>query len=163
MMPATSEIEKVRFHTLNAKTGNRVVSQYVDAVTGKPVREEDEAQGYARGEKDYDFLEEDELNCVALESTRTIDIQMFVPAESIGWIWYDQRSRSVKVAQDHFIEGKGPHAPDECETSGDREVGKCRQYHGCAEEKHHGREGNVTYTVAFLPRDFVGFNGTAAA
>jgi DNA end-binding protein Ku len=36
MTPATSESEKVRFHTLNEKTGNRVVSQYVDSVTGKP-------------------------------------------------------------------------------------------------------------------------------
>jgi len=33
MMPAISENEKVRFHTLNEKTGNRVVSQYVDAVS----------------------------------------------------------------------------------------------------------------------------------
>jgi hypothetical protein len=32
MSPATSESEKVRFHTLNRETGNRVVSQYVDAV-----------------------------------------------------------------------------------------------------------------------------------
>ena len=34
-------------------------------------------------------LEDDELESVALESARTIDIQSFVPAESIDWIWYD--------------------------------------------------------------------------
>lgn len=90
MTPATSENEKVRFHTLNAKTGNRVVSQYVDAVTGKPVEEDDEAKGYERGEGDYVLLEEDELEAVALESTRTIDIEQFVPADSIGWIWQDK-------------------------------------------------------------------------
>ena len=39
MTPATTESEKVRFHTLNSKTQNRVVSQYVDAVTGKAVGE----------------------------------------------------------------------------------------------------------------------------
>lgn len=89
MMPATSEAEKVRFHTLNAKTGNRVVSRYVDAVTGKPVREKDEARGYPRGEGDYVLLEDEELDSIALESTRTIDIEMFVPKGSIGWIWYD--------------------------------------------------------------------------
>ena len=53
MMPATSENEKVRFHTLNRETQNRVVSRYVDAVTGKEVEEEDEAKGYQRGENDY--------------------------------------------------------------------------------------------------------------
>ncbi|KAA0968920.1 Ku protein [Aureimonas fodinaquatilis] len=90
MTPATSETEKVRFHTLNAKTGNRVASQYVDAVTGKAVKDNDEAKGYPRGDDDYVLLEDEELDAVALESTRTIDIDMFVPADSIGWIWYDK-------------------------------------------------------------------------
>ncbi len=90
MMPATGESEKVRFHTLNEKTGNRILSQYVDAVSGKPVDEDDEVKGYARGEDDYVLLEDEELDAVALESTRTIDIDMFVPADSIEWIWYDK-------------------------------------------------------------------------
>ncbi|MFC3570160.1 non-homologous end joining protein Ku [Paracoccus simplex] len=90
MMPATGEGEKVRFHTLNAQTGNRVVSRYVDAETGKPVAEEDEAKGYPTGEADHVILEEDEIDSVTLESTRTIDIDMFVPADSIGWTWYDK-------------------------------------------------------------------------
>lgn len=89
MAPATSGADKVRFHTMNAKTGNRVVSRYVDSVSGKPVRDVDEVKGYARGEDDYVILEDDEIDQVALESTRTIDIDMFVPADTIGWIWYD--------------------------------------------------------------------------
>ncbi|HET7413188.1 MAG TPA: Ku protein [Pararhizobium sp.] len=90
MTPATTESEKVRFHNLNRKTGNRLVSQYVDATTGKPVEKEDEVKGYERGEGDYVLLEDEELESVALESTRTIDIQTFVPAESISWVWYDK-------------------------------------------------------------------------
>ena len=89
MAPATSENEKVRFHTLNRTTGHRVASRYVDGETGKPVDEDDEVKGYERGENEYVMLEEDELDSVALESTRTIDIEMFVPRESIEWIWYD--------------------------------------------------------------------------
>jgi DNA end-binding protein Ku len=90
MTPAVTENEKVRFHTLSRKTGNRVVSRYVDAVSGKPVEEDDEVKGYQRGENEYMLLEEDELEAVGLESTRTIDIDMFVDAASIGWIWYDK-------------------------------------------------------------------------
>ena len=71
MMPATSESEKVRFHTLNRETQNRVVSRYVDSVTGKPVNEDDEIEN------------------VALESTRTIDISTFAPRDSIDWIWLE--------------------------------------------------------------------------
>lgn len=89
MTPATTEREKLRFHTLNRRTGNRVVSRYLDSVTGKPVKEKDEAKGYPRGEDEHVVLEDDELDAVALESTRTIDIDMFVPADSIEWIWYD--------------------------------------------------------------------------
>ena len=90
MTPATSENEKIRFHTLNRKTGNRVVSQYIDAVSEKPVDEDDEVKGYQRGEDEYVMLEDDEIEAVALESTRTIDIDVFVPADSIEWIWYDK-------------------------------------------------------------------------
>ncbi|MDT4834065.1 non-homologous end joining protein Ku [Ensifer sp. 22564] len=89
MMPATSESEKVRFHTLNRQTQNRVVSHYVDSVTGKEVKEEDEVKGYQRGEDEYIILEDEELENVALESTRTIDISTFTPRDSIEWIWLD--------------------------------------------------------------------------
>lgn len=48
MVPATSTRQKVRFHTLNRDTGNRVESRYVDVKTGKPVREQDQHKGYAK-------------------------------------------------------------------------------------------------------------------
>ncbi|MBB4113246.1 DNA end-binding protein Ku [Rhizobium sp. BK226] len=90
MTPATSESEKVRFHTLNKATGNRVVSRYVDSVTGKPVKDENEAKGYARGENDYVILTEDDLDRVALDTVKTIDIEKFVPADSIEWTYLEK-------------------------------------------------------------------------
>lgn len=90
MTPATSQSDKVRFHTLNRATGHRIESRYVDAESGKPVAEEDEVKGYPRGEDDYVMLEDEEIEAVALESTRTIDIETFVSKGSIAWIWYDK-------------------------------------------------------------------------
>ena len=89
LMPATSDNEKVRFHTLNRATQNRVVSHYVDSVTGKEVSDEDQVKGYQRGENDYVMLEDDELESVALDSTKTIDISTFAPRDFIQWIWLD--------------------------------------------------------------------------
>jgi DNA end-binding protein Ku len=89
MLPTVSEAEKISFHTLNRATGNRVHSRYVDAETGRPVAEEDQVKGYEREAGAYVMLEDDELDAAALESTRTIDIDMFVPEDSIGWSWYD--------------------------------------------------------------------------
>jgi DNA end-binding protein Ku len=90
MTPATSESEKVRFHTLNKETGNRVVSQYIDSVTGKPVKDENEVKGYARGENDYVILTDEDLDAVALDTVKTIDIDKFVPADSIEWIYLEK-------------------------------------------------------------------------
>src|SRR3954469_24330263 len=89
MLPATSEAERVRFHTLNRATGNRVHARYVDAETGKPVDDKDQVKGYEREDGEYVMLEDKKLQAFALESTRTIDIDCCVPAGSIGWIWYD--------------------------------------------------------------------------
>jgi DNA end-binding protein Ku len=90
MVPAHTEGEKVRFHTLNRKTGDRVETRYVDASTGKVVGDDDEVKGYQKGENQFVVLEDDEIDAVALESTRTIDIEMFVPKDSIEWVWYDK-------------------------------------------------------------------------
>ena len=90
MTPAVSDNEKVRFHTLNRQTGNRIESRYVDAVSGDVVEREDEVKGYQTGDDAYIVLEDEELDAVKLESTRTIDIDMFVPRDSIEWIWYDK-------------------------------------------------------------------------
>jgi DNA end-binding protein Ku len=89
LIPATTDSERIRFHTLNRKTGARVVSRYVDEETGKPVEDQDEAKGYARGESDYLVLEDEELEAVRLESARTIDIASFAAADSIDWVWYE--------------------------------------------------------------------------
>ena len=86
---ATSDREKVRFHTLNSETGNRVRSRYVDAETGKPVEDEDEVRGYEVEKDRHVVIEDEEFEAVGLESTRTIDIEQFVPSDSIEWIWYD--------------------------------------------------------------------------
>jgi DNA end-binding protein Ku len=61
----------------------------VDSVTGMEVKEEDEVKGYQRGENEYVMLEDEELENVALDSTKTIDISTFTPRYRIDWIWLD--------------------------------------------------------------------------
>lgn len=90
MTPAVTQAERVRFHTLNQATGNRVVSQYVDGVSGKPVADADQLRGYPVGEDDYVTLTDDEFSAVALETTRTIDIEHFVPRAEVGLVWRDR-------------------------------------------------------------------------
>lgn len=90
MTSATSESEKVKFHTINKETGNRVMSRYVDSVTGKPVPDSKQGKGYALDENDFVALTEDEIDAVALDTVKTIDISQFVPADSIPWIYLEK-------------------------------------------------------------------------
>lgn len=89
LQPATSESEKVRFHTLNKATSQKVISRYVDAITGEPVDDYDIVKGFAIGDDRYVTFEDDELLSVGLESARTIDIDMFVANDTIPWIYLD--------------------------------------------------------------------------
>lgn len=89
MSPATSASEKVRFHTLNRETGNRIVSRYVDAETGKPVDPDDQAKGYEAESGRFVIVEDEELEAVQLDTVRTIDIDVFVPRDSIPWVYLD--------------------------------------------------------------------------
>ena len=89
LTPATTEGEKLRFHTLNRTTGDRIYTRYLDSVSGKTVESDDQVKAYAKGEDDYVILEDDELDSVQLESARTIDISSFVEADTIEWVYYD--------------------------------------------------------------------------
>lgn len=89
LSPATTQGEKVRFHTLNRKTGGRIHTQYIDAVSGKPVDDDDQTKGYQKAEDDYVILEDDDLDSIQLESARTIDIDQFVAADTVEWVYFD--------------------------------------------------------------------------
>jgi DNA end-binding protein Ku len=106
LSPATTQGEKVRFHTINRKTGERIHTQYVDAATGDPVDDEDQARAYEKGEDDYVILEEEDLDSVQLQSTRTIDIDEFVESDTVEWVYYDSPYFVVpadEVGEEAFI------------------------------------------------------------
>jgi DNA end-binding protein Ku len=83
LFPATSESEKVSFNQINKRTGNRIKYQRVDAETGEDVDNEDIVKGYKVDTDTYIEVTKDELDNIALESNRTIDIDEFVPRTEI--------------------------------------------------------------------------------
>ena len=74
LFPATSETEKVSFNQINRKTGHRIKYTKVDAESGEDVPAEDIIKGYKVDTDTYVTIDKDELDNIALESTRTIDI-----------------------------------------------------------------------------------------
>ena len=83
LFPATSESEKISFNQINKKTGHRIKYQKVDADTGEEVSSEDIIKGYKVDTDRYLEVSKDELENIALELTRTIEIDEFVPRSEI--------------------------------------------------------------------------------
>jgi DNA end-binding protein Ku len=83
LFPATSESEKISFNQINKKTGHRIRYSKVDAETGEEVSNEDIIKGYKVDTDRYLEVTKDELENIALESTRTIEIDEFVPRSEI--------------------------------------------------------------------------------
>src|SRR5246127_5517476 len=83
LYPATSESEKISFNQLNRNTGHRIKYLKVDADTGEEVPNEDIVKGYMLDKDTFIEVSKEELEEIALESTRTIEIDEFVEKSEI--------------------------------------------------------------------------------
>ncbi|SDJ52918.1 DNA end-binding protein Ku [Bradyrhizobium sp. Rc2d] len=83
LYPATSESEKISFNQLNRQTGHRIKYLKLDADTGDEVPNEDIVKGYELDKGQYIEVTKEELEEIALESTRTIEIDEFVDKADI--------------------------------------------------------------------------------
>jgi DNA end-binding protein Ku len=90
-----SRPREISFNQIDRKTGHRIKYAKVDADTGEEVANEDIMKGYKVDTNTYIEVSKDELEHIGLESTRTIDIDEFVPKVAIG--------RVVLANREHII------------------------------------------------------------
>jgi len=83
LYPASTSVDKTRFHMINKETGNRLKQQMVDTETGDVVEGEQKGRGYELSKGNYVEIDKDELEAVQIESNHTIDIDSFVPKDEI--------------------------------------------------------------------------------
>jgi len=101
---ATNSGGDVHFNLINPKTNNRIKMITTDPDTG-PVDRADLVKGYEVSKGEYILLTDDEIKSVKLESTRTIDIERFVPGDEIDRIYWDNPyylAPDGKLAQEAF-------------------------------------------------------------
>ena len=89
LFPASSEREKISFHQLHKQTGNRIKYRKVDAETGDEVESANIIKGYEVGKGEYLEIAPEELEAIAIESKRTIEIDEFVPRKEIDEIYFN--------------------------------------------------------------------------
>jgi hypothetical protein len=103
--PATTDTTRVRFNTISWKTGNRVKRQFIDPETEDVVDTENQVKGYAVSNDNFVTVEDKELDAIKIESTRTIDIDSFVPQKEIDHGYFDAPyyvAPEDKVSQEAF-------------------------------------------------------------
>jgi DNA end-binding protein Ku len=101
---ATNSAGDVHFNLINPKTNNRIKMITTDPETG-PVERSELVKGYEVSKGEYILLTDEEIKSVKLESTKTIDIERFVPAEDIDRIYWDNPyylAPDGKMAQEAF-------------------------------------------------------------
>ena len=85
---AVNHAGDVHFHLINPATNNRIKMITTDLDTG-PVARSELVKGYEVAKGEYVILTDEEIKSVRLESTRTIDIERFVPEADIDRIYWD--------------------------------------------------------------------------
>jgi DNA end-binding protein Ku len=101
---ATNSGGDVHFNLINPKTNNRIKMVTTDPDSG-PIERSDLVKGYEVSKGEYILLTDDEIKSVKLESTKTIDIERFVPSEEIDRIYWDNPyylAPDGKLAQEAF-------------------------------------------------------------
>lgn len=101
---ATDSGGDVHFNLINPKTNNRIKMITTDPDTG-PIERSELVKGYEISKGEYILLTQDEINSVKLESTKTIDIERFVPADEIDRVYWDNPyylAPDGKLAQEAF-------------------------------------------------------------
>src|SRR5437879_5753115 len=79
----------VRFHQLSSKSRSRVVQKRVDPQSGEELEYQDLLKGYELAPDRYVVVAAEELEALAPEKTKTIDIEDFVELSEIDPIYYD--------------------------------------------------------------------------
>jgi DNA end-binding protein Ku len=87
---AASTSDRVSFHIINRKTGNRVQRQMVDADTGREVESDDIVKGYEVSSGEYVFFEPDEIKEAIPKSDKTLELETFIPCNGVDTTFLDR-------------------------------------------------------------------------
>jgi len=88
LINATSRSSDVSFHLINPRTNNRIKMVTTDPETG-PVERSQLVKGYEVSKGEYVLVTPEDMDSVKLETTRTLEIERFVDADSIDRTYWD--------------------------------------------------------------------------
>lgn len=87
---AASTADRVSFHLINRKTGNRLNREFVDSDTGKPVAREDQVKGYEIASGTYVSFSDEDIAAAVPDSDKTLNVLCFVACDAIDDVYLDR-------------------------------------------------------------------------
>jgi len=90
LAPATSESSRIRLNQLNKATHHRLRVKMVDEESGEEVDRADIVKGYQIEKGQYVLLDDEDLEAIEIESSKTIDLETFVDADEIDRIYFEK-------------------------------------------------------------------------
>jgi DNA end-binding protein Ku len=85
-----TQSKNLSFNLLHAKDKSRLRQQYICATCGEVVERDDMVRGYEYAKDQYAVLTQDELKALEQTSDQSIEIEEFVPIDSIDPIFFEK-------------------------------------------------------------------------
>jgi DNA end-binding protein Ku len=85
---ATTTSSDISFNMINPATGNRIKMVTTDPDTG-PVERSSLVKGYEVEKNNYVLFTDEEIKAVKLETTKTLEIERFIDADTIDRLYWD--------------------------------------------------------------------------
>ena len=107
LFKATSEGEGIHFHLLHPKSHNRVKQAWKDPTLPDGEQEIPRSEllhGYEIEKGKYVIIEDEDIRSVKLESTKTIQIERFVDANTIDRVYWDTSYYMVPTGKKELVE-----------------------------------------------------------
>ena len=87
---AATTSERISFHIVNRRTGNRVRRQFVDEQTEKPVDRDAQVKGYETGKGRYVVLEPEDIAAAVPDADKVLSVDSFVPCNEVDTVYFDK-------------------------------------------------------------------------
>jgi DNA end-binding protein Ku len=89
VMPAVTTATRTRFHNIIRGTDRRVELRAHDSETGEELEREELVKGYEAEKGRFIVVTDEELDALEVESSRTLELDTFVPADEVDRTYYD--------------------------------------------------------------------------
>ncbi|MBB4067189.1 non-homologous end joining protein Ku [Gellertiella hungarica] len=87
---AASTSERIVFHMLNRRTGNRLHREFVDSESGKAVDDADEMKGYEVADDDYLVIDPEEISGAVPRNDHRLHVEAVIDREDFDRLFLDR-------------------------------------------------------------------------